>query len=98
MLYTIDQLKNLISPIAKKHGVASVSLFGSYSKGLAKDGSDVDLLIEKGKLETLFEMIGFRQDVEDRLNLPVDVVTTETSDKNFLNQIARDGVLLYRTA
>ncbi|MCQ2363487.1 MAG: nucleotidyltransferase domain-containing protein [Acidaminococcaceae bacterium] len=97
MLYTVEQLKNLISPIAAKHGIAAVSLFGSYSKGLAKESSDVDLLIEKGKLETLFELIDFRHDVEDILNLPVDVVTTETSDKSFLSRISKDGVLLYRT-
>ncbi len=96
-MYTIEQLRNLISPIAAKHGIASVSLFGSYSKGLAKDSSDVDLLIEKGKLESLFELIEFRHDVEDILNLPVDVVTTETSDKSFLSRISRDGVLLYQT-
>ena len=45
--YTLDELKLLISPIAKQYGVQSVSLFGSYSKGTADADSDVDLKIEK---------------------------------------------------
>ena len=43
--YTIDQLKDIITPIAKQYGVESISLFGSYSKGNPTDQSDVDLKI-----------------------------------------------------
>jgi len=98
MLYTIEQLKTVITPIAKKHGVKSVSLFGSYSKGEAKEGSDVDLIIDAGKIRTLWGLSGFRLDVEDALNLSVDLVTTGSSDKEFLNIIKPDEVLLYESA
>jgi len=98
MLYTIEQLKKIIIPIAKKHGVKSVSLFGSYSRGEATEGSDVDLIIDAGKIRTLWGLSGFRLDVEDALNLPVDLVTTGSSDKEFLNIIKPDEVLLYESA
>lgn len=98
MVYTIDELKKIITPIAIEHGVDSVSLFGSYSKGMATDKSDVDLIISKGKITSLFQLTGFRLDVEDALRLPVDVVTETSSDKSFLNMIAKDEVLLYRNA
>ena len=52
--YSIEELRNIVSPIARAHGVASVSLFGSYAKGLADAGSDVDLKIDKGALRSLF--------------------------------------------
>ena len=98
MIYTIDELKSIITPIAAEHGVDSVSLFGSYSKGSATDQSDVDLKISKGKIKSLFQLSGFRLAVEDALKLPVDVVTETSSDKAFLNMIAKDEVLLYRRA
>ena len=98
MIYTIDELRNIITPIAVEHGVDSVSLFGSYAKGSATDESDVDLKISKGKIKSLFQLTGFRLDVEDALKLPVDVVTETSSDKAFLNMIAKDEVLLYRRA
>ena len=50
MPYTIQELQRIIAPIAHAHGVKSVSLFGSYSKGHATTQSDVDLKIEKGQL------------------------------------------------
>lgn len=92
--YTIEELRSRIAPIAQRYGVQSVSLFGSYSRGTATKGSDIDLKIEKGKLKSLFQICGFRLEVEDALE--VDLVTSESSDQAFLDMIAKDEVLLYR--
>ncbi|MCD7818503.1 MAG: nucleotidyltransferase domain-containing protein [Lachnospiraceae bacterium] len=96
--YTIAQLKEVITPIAEEHGIKSVSLFGSYAKGLARSESDVDLLIEKGKISSLFQLCSFRLAVEDALSLSVDLVTTESSDAVFLENIQRERILLYGAA
>ena len=91
--YSIEELRNIVSPIARAHGVASVSLFGS-----ADAGSDVDLKIDKGALRSLFQLCGFRLAIEDALKLPVDLVTSDSSDKSFLDMIQKDEVVLYRNA
>ena len=96
--YSIDELRTLIAPIARQHGVAKVSLFGSYAKASANENSDVDLMIEKGDIRSLFQLCGFRLDVQDALRLPVDVITTESSDHDFLQRISKDAVLLYEQA
>lgn len=46
--YSIDELRRIITPIAHAHGVKSVSLFGSYSRGEASADSDVESI--HGKL------------------------------------------------
>lgn len=94
--YTIDQIRSIVSPIAREHGVESVALFGSYARGKADAGSDVDLKIEKGRVRSLFQICGFRLALEDALQLPVDLVTSESVDKKFLESIADEEVLLYR--
>jgi hypothetical protein len=98
MPYTIDELREIVGPIAKAHGVESVSIFGSYAKGTETEDSDIDLKIEKGKLRSLFQLSGFRLAVEDALHLAVDLVTSESADSEFLDMIAGDEVLLYRNA
>ena len=94
--YTVDEIKNIVTPIAKEYGIDSLYLFGSYSKGSASDKRDIDLHIEKGKIRSLFALTGFRLALEDALKLPVDLVTSDISDKNFLRLIADEEVLLYR--
>ncbi len=95
-VYSIEDIRRIITPIAQQHGVASVSLFGSYSKGTASSSSDVDLVIEKGRIRSLFQLSGFRLAIEDALKLPVDLVTSESSDHAFLDMIKNEEVLLYR--
>ncbi len=97
-MYSIEDIRRIITPIAQQPGVASVSLFGSYSKGTASSTSDVDLKIEKGKISSLFQLSGFRLAVEDALKLLVDLVTSESSDRAFLDMIKDEEVLLYRNS
>ena len=94
--YSIDDLRRIIAPIASSHGVESVSVFGSYSRGNATADSDVDLKIEKGRLHTLFQLSGFRLAVENALRLPVEMITSDASDPGYLEMIRKEEVLLYR--
>ncbi|MBR3569913.1 MAG: nucleotidyltransferase domain-containing protein [Oscillibacter sp.] len=98
MVYTIQELKDKISPLARTYGVKSVSVFGSYARGTANSDSDVDLKIEKGALRSLYQLCGFRLAVEDALRVSVDLVTSESSDRKFLARIAQEEVLLYRNS
>ena len=95
MCYTIEEIKIKTVPIAKKHGISRMCLFGSYARGEANDDSDVDLYVEKGMMNSLFKYFAFINDLEDTLKCHVDVVTTSIQDKDFLNAIENEGVLLY---
>ena len=97
-IYTMPELQSVLSPIFRANGVRKATLFGSYAKGLADAGSDVDLKIDKGALRSLFQLCGFRLAVEVALKLPVDLVTSDSSDKSFLDMIQKDEVVLYRNA
>ena len=95
MIYTIDEIKDKVGPIAEKYGVDSANLFGSYACGEATEDSDIDIYIEKGNITNLFLLSGFIQDLEEVLMCHVDVVTTGISDKKFLTAIMKEGVLIY---
>ena len=94
-MQNISTIKNVISPIAKEYGLKKVFLFGSYAKGTATEESDIDLLIEIGRKMSLLGLSGFRQDIGQVLNLPIDVVTTNALDETFRNSIKGSEVLLY---
>ncbi|MDE6600932.1 MAG: nucleotidyltransferase domain-containing protein [Lachnospiraceae bacterium] len=95
MRYTINEIKDKTNPIAKAYGIGRMSLFGSYARGEAKDDSDVDLYIERGRLKSLLQYFAFIDELENALDCHVDVVTTGIEDKTFLSKIMQEGVLLY---
>ena len=45
MIYTQDQIRQMISPIAEKYHLKAVFLFGSYAIGDATERRYVDLLL-----------------------------------------------------
>lgn len=94
-VYTLQQLESIIAPIAKKHGVKRVSVFGSYGRGQATATSDVDLSIEKGRIQTMLQYFAFVNDVQDALKCHVDVITPDLRDPSFLETIRKDEVMIY---
>ena len=96
MLYTIEEIKEKAIPIAKKYGIESLSLFGSYARGEANEKSDIDFLIDKGRFRNLFEHAGMRLDLQDIFNCNVDlVVLSGVKNKDFYNEIKREGLKIY---
>ncbi|SHN88596.1 nucleotidyltransferase family protein [Desulfitobacterium chlororespirans] len=93
--YKIEDIRAIVSDVARQYGVERVVLFGSYARCEAKPGSDVDLRIDKGEIKGLFELSGFKLDLEERLNLSVDVVETEGLSEKFLKRIGEEEILLY---
>jgi len=61
--------------IAVARGAKNVRVFGSVLKGLDRDGSDLDLLVELPPGTSLLRVIGLQQDIEDLLGVKVDLCT-----------------------
>jgi predicted nucleotidyltransferase len=74
--------------VAHSHGARSVRVFGSRARGDAQPGSDLDLLIALEPGRSLLDVVAIKQDLEDLLGYPVDVVT-----EGGLSPYLRDRVL-----
>lgn len=94
-MLTFDQIKNSVSKIGKRYGVKSAFLFGSYAKGEATEKSDVDILIDRGEIDTYDSYYHFCADLENELNKEISLVSMDGTRPNFLKAIEKDKVLLY---
>lgn len=94
-VYSIEEIKNLVQPVAQRYGVERVAVFGSYARGEATPRSDVDLHIDSGNLRGYFKLAGFHRELEGALNLPVDVLTTGALDEQFLRRIKKEEIVVY---
>lgn len=98
-MYTIDEIKKKVAPVAKKYNIQKVYLFGSYARGEATEKSDVDLLIEFTKLKGLFALGGVYADLEENFENGVDVVSMRAidpqRDESFYKNVMKDRILVY---
>lgn len=95
--YSIDELRSIITPLAKAYGAERIYLFGSYARRDMTEHSDIDLRIDKGQIRGL-ALAGLLVDLEDALGVPVDLLTTSSLDECFLSSIQDDEVLLYEAS
>lgn len=75
MKIDLKEISLQIVPILKNEGVTKPAVFGSFAEGTAKEGSDLDLLIEFPQGKTLFDLIDLKQKLEKKLNRKVDIIT-----------------------
>ena len=91
----IERIKSIVAPIAKKHGVEKVWLFGSRARGDANPDSDYDFLISRGQIQSLWDFAGLWDDLEEALSPKVDIVTDTAEDQAFIEKIRKDEVMIY---
>lgn len=108
MVYTMDEIRQIISPVAQRHHLRTVYLFGSYARGTATESSDVDLLIDTAgtDIKSLLQLSAVYCDLEDALRKKVDVLTLDSvtqkpllpSEAAFQETIWRERITLYDAA
>ena len=98
-VYSIEEIRRIVAPIALKYDVDRVFLFGSYARGEASITSDIDFVIDKGRLRGL-QLAGMLGDLQDNFDKAVDLLTisginTEAGYLSFRQKIERDMVVIY---
>ncbi|MBQ8509834.1 MAG: nucleotidyltransferase domain-containing protein [Clostridia bacterium] len=108
MVYSIDQIRTIIQPIAEKYNLRAVYLFGSYARGTAGEDSDIDLLVDTTgtTLTGLFALGELYCELEEALGKKIDLITVSSlrqrpqmpSDITFRDSVWNEKVDLYVAA
>jgi predicted nucleotidyltransferase len=86
----IKEISRKIKPLLKKRGVKKAGIFGSYSRGEQKEGSDIDILVEmKG---SLLDVIGLEMELKKLLKKKVDLLTYNGIHPSLKKQILHEEI------
>ena len=80
--------------IARRHGVGSIRVFGSFARGSAGEASDLDLLIEVNGPTTPWFPGGLVAELEALLGRRVDVVEPDALRPEMREQTLAEAVPL----
>ena len=108
MIYTIEEIRQIVKPIAEKYGLPVVYLFGSYARGTADERSDVDLLVDTTgtRLKSLLTLGALYNDLEEALGKRIDLITLSSlqqqlqmpCEKTFRDSVWKEKVSIYDAA
>ena len=86
----IMRIKRIIVPILKRNGVIKAGIFGSFARGEVR--KDIDILIKFAGRKSLLDLIGVKQDMEEKIKRKVDVVEYSTIHPLLKDQILDEEV------
>jgi predicted nucleotidyltransferase len=73
----LNEKRDEVLRIVEKHGARNVRVFGSAVRGEATEASDLDLLVAVGEQTSPWFPAGLKDELEELLGRPVDVVTED---------------------
>ena len=91
-ILTLEQISEIVKPIALKYQVESIYLFGSYARGEATEDSDLDFLVFGGSNFKLTNIFALAEDLREAFNKPVDVfeIHEVNAESEFYNTIMKE--------
>ena len=97
-IYSISDIKEMLSEVLNNTDVERAILFGSYAKNTPTKTSDIDILIDSnGKIKGLkfFAIIDM---IKEKFNKDVDVIEKSEIDKGskIEKEIEKTGVVVYQ--
>ncbi len=92
---TTQTIKKQIVPILKRQGVTKAALFGSVARGEAKKRGDIDILIKLKKGKSLFDFVGLKLELEEKLGKKVDLVEYAAIKPSLKDIILNEQKIIY---
>ncbi len=88
----IEILRNYKKEVAEQYNILTIGIFGSVARDEYGEESDVDIVVSISEPD-LFMLAGIKNDLEERLLRPVDIVTYRDTMNPFLKKrIDREAV------
>jgi|SRR3989344_5676358 len=87
-----DKMTLKIVKTLKENGIKRASVFGSYARGEQKKESDIDIIIEPKKGMGLFNFVGVKMDLENKLKKKVDLITYKSINPYLKAYIKREQI------
>jgi predicted nucleotidyltransferase len=92
----ITQIQSLLQEqlpvLAKRYGVSSLALFGSYVRHEDRPDSDLDILVTFSKTPSLLRFIELENYLSDLLGVKVDLVMPDTLKPQIGKKILQEVV------
>ena len=90
----LQKYRTEILALALRHGAANVRVFGSLARGEGREDSDLDLLVTLGEGRSLLDLVGLKQDLEDLVHRPVDVITDRALSPYIRERVLSEAITL----
>ena len=91
-IFSIEEIKEIVKPIARRYGVQAIYLFGSYARGTATEDSDLDFLVFGGEGFKYSLVYAMGEDLREAFKKNIDIfeVHEVNEDSDFYREVMEE--------
>ena len=86
----LERLRAKKGEVERRYHVKRMGLFGSYSRGEQKEGSDIDILVDFNEGADLFDLSGLKIFLEEMFQARVDVIPSRALREELKQAVLAD--------
>ena len=100
-IYTLDEIRKMLTKVASIYGIEKIYLFGSYARGEANEKSDIDLYIPILPNNMGIKFYGMYEYIKEITDKNIDIITdgsqfSDSIEQRFLfDNLNKDKVMIY---
>ncbi|MDD1689970.1 MAG: nucleotidyltransferase family protein [Methanoregula sp.] len=91
---TIAEKREAILALADRFGIRNIRIFGSVARHEAREGSDIDFLVEFPSGTSLFIHAAFQRELSELLGCNVDVASVNGLKEQIRHTVIQEAVPL----
>ena len=97
-VFSLDDIKAMVKPIAQKYQVEAIYLFGSYARGEADEESDLDFLVFGGLSFKRILVLDIAEELRIVFQKEVDAfeISELNTDSEFYRRVMEEKVIISR--
>lgn len=77
------------------NGAKRISIFGSFARGDAGSGSDLDIIVEFADRKSLLDLVRLERELSEQLGMKVDLLTYRSISPFLLDRITQELEVIY---
>lgn len=93
------KLKSMIEkvvPLLRNRGAKRIAIFGSYVRGEAGPGSDLDILVRFSGGKSLLELVRMERELSEMLGVKVDLLTEKSISPYIIGKVKKQMEVVYQ--
>lgn len=91
-----EEIERRVVEILRKYHPTRIGIFGSYARGEAVPGSDLDVLVEFKERKSLMTLVRIERELSEALGVKVDLLTEAAISPYMIESIKSEMKVVYQ--
>jgi len=92
---TSAEIEKKVIDVLGKYNARHISIFGSFARGEARPGSDLDLLVDFMERKSLLTLVRIERELSEAVGMKVDLLTEQAISPYLIDTIKSELKVVY---